>query len=345
MKNNILIFILFLSFKISFATTNQDSADKENLLFKIEQLENQVKEIRRDELNYQIEKDLLKESYTNNYSSISLIITIVLGFIGIFGYLGIRDISSIKKEYEKELSALRQIQGEFNSKVSQLDIEKKKFDDEIKSIIKENEEQSRKIKFIELKEKIHTLLKENNLLSALEFANAALDISPNDALVLNQKGRILCRLNKVNDALQVYEKSLAENPNDNSTKLNTAECLYFAKEVEKAKKMIAENKSLFESKDNGGLLLLFEIFDLFYAGNKEELIKKAKGLADETDLKSMKKRMDGWDLKEALYFAIYQSDTELKEILKNLLWFLDGQITGETLYQRLKIELPKTEKK
>lgn len=344
MKKYLAITLLILCFNSSFAT-NRDSLAIKNLEAKFEQLENEMKEVRRDELNYKIEKDLLKETYTNNYERISLIITILLAFIGIFGYLGIRDINSIKKEYEKELATLRNIQSQFNTKALEFDSEKKKFDDELKSIIKENEEQSRKIKFIELKEKSATLLKDNNLYSALEFTNAALDISPIDPTMLNQKGRILCRLNQAKDAVQIFEKALSVNPMDNTTILNTGECYYFANDLEKAKKLIAEHKSLFESKDNGNLIVLFDILETYYNKDKAELIKKIKGQVDEKDLKFLKKRMGGWDLNEAIYFSIYQPDSDLKEMLKNFLWYKDGQITGETLYQIIGIELPEEDEK
>ena len=55
-------------------------------------LEDQFKEIRRDELNYQIEKDLLKETYSSNLQTLNLVLTIVLGLFSIIGFLGIRDI-------------------------------------------------------------------------------------------------------------------------------------------------------------------------------------------------------------------------------------------------------------
>jgi tetratricopeptide (TPR) repeat protein len=340
MKKTFIIIILCLCTKIVFADNTKTSTDS-----KLNDLEHTVKQIEANQINYRIEKDLLKETYTNNYEKISLTITLILGLLSILGYLGLKDITLIKKEYEKELNNLRQIQSQFNLKSIEFDSEKKKVDDELKLIIKENDEQSRKIKFIELKEKISNLLKENNLSSALEFSNAALEISPSDSYVLNQKGRILCRLNQIKDAVQVYEKALNDNPKDSLTILNTTECWYFAKEIDKAKKLISENKSLFDHKSNGNLITLFEIFDKYYESNKLLFLEKIKELVDDKDLKSMKKLIQGWDLKEALYFAMYQPDSELKEILKNALWFLDGQITGETLYQRIGIELPKDEEK
>ena len=78
--------------------TNNVFADTLTINRKLEDLEFRLKRIEGNEQNYKLEKDLLKETYSNNYERINFFITIALGLIGILGFLGIRDISSIKKE-------------------------------------------------------------------------------------------------------------------------------------------------------------------------------------------------------------------------------------------------------
>lgn len=70
-------------------------------------LERKVHIIDVGQINYKIEKDLLKETYSNNYERINTVITFVLGLIGVIGFVGIKDIGSIKKEYESELKSLK----------------------------------------------------------------------------------------------------------------------------------------------------------------------------------------------------------------------------------------------
>ncbi len=334
MKNIFTFLILVIVVQFAFADTTSINR-------RLNDIEHTIKQIDANQLNYKIEKDLLKETYSNNYEKINLVITLILGVMGVLGYLGLKDISTIKKEYEQELSNLRQIQSQFNLKSQEFDTDKKKFDEELKSIIKENEEQSRKIKFIELKDKVRTLLKDNNLTPALEFANAALNISDKDADLLNQKGRILCRLNQMKDAVDTFMTARTSNPQDNSTILNTAECLYFAKDIEGAKKIVQEHKGLFESKDNGRLLELFNIIELYFNGKNKELLEIAKSYVDINNLKTSGKAISGWDLTEAQYFIHYQPENELKTSLQNIVWYWDGKITGETLLTRLKLEIPK----
>lgn len=321
--------------------TNYAFADTLTINRKLEDLEFRLKRIEGNEQNYKLEKDLLKETYSNNYERINFFITIALGLIGILGYLGIRDISSIKKEYEKELSSLREIQSQFKIKSEELDKGKKKLDDDLKGIIRENEEQSRRIKFIELKEKVGSLIKENNLSSALEFSNAALELSKNDVDVLNLKGRILCRLNQLNDAVETYQLAISVNPTNSPSIVNTAECLMFAKDIEGAKKLIEQHKAIFESKESGRLLEMFELFELYHSSNKDRLLEIAKSYVDFNNLSVTGKKMIGWDLSEAIYFIHFQPDGELKKIIQNIIWYWDGRIDGRTLLTGLNLELPK----
>jgi hypothetical protein len=87
---------------------------------RISALEVQLKEIRRDQLNYQIEKDLLKETYSTNLQSINTTLTIVLGLFSIIGFLGINNIQTIKKEYLSELEKLRQTTADFQRRAKDL---------------------------------------------------------------------------------------------------------------------------------------------------------------------------------------------------------------------------------
>lgn len=335
MRKQLTIFILCL-------ITSFVYADSLSINRRLNDVEHAVKQIDTNQLNYKIEKDLLKETYSNNYEKISLIITLVLGILGVFGYLGLRDITTIKKEYEQELSNLRQIQGQFNLKSQEFEEDKKKFEEDLKSIIKENEEQTKKIKFIELKDRVRTLLKDNNLTPALEFANAALQIIDNDVDLLNKKGQILCRLNQLSEAVDAFSKAVKSDPNDSTSILNTAECLYFANDIRTVKKLIEKHKPLFENKDNGRLLELFNIIELYHAGEKDKLLLVAKDNVTFNNLQATDKKISGWNLEEAKYFAHYQPDGELKTIIQNLIWYWDGKINGETLLTKLNIELPKS---
>ena len=85
------VFLLFISFVAEASVkdvTVITSSDVENRLY---DLEHKVKIIDNNQLNYKIEKDLLKDTYSNNYETISIVIAIFAAIFGVMAYVGFRD--------------------------------------------------------------------------------------------------------------------------------------------------------------------------------------------------------------------------------------------------------------
>ncbi|MCJ7593364.1 MAG: tetratricopeptide repeat protein, partial [Desulfobacterales bacterium] len=246
----------------------------------------------------------------------------------------------IKEKYESELAELRRVKDQFKQKSSEFDVERKKIDQELKTIIEENQKQSQKIQFIELKEKALSLLKANNITMSLEFANAALDIKESDPECLNIKGRILARLNQLPNALQVYRKSVEDNPENLPLKSNLVECLYFMNQIEEAESIISQNKDLFKSKLDGKLVEFFNIIKMYFESDLEGLKNIAKSYVQHDNLDELGKKMKGWDFTEASYFAYFLEENDLKTAIQNIIWYWDNQIKGRLLLTRLKLPLP-----
>ena len=339
LKTTILFFLIFIQFSIA---QNKDSLNIINLKNEVSRLENQVKTVEKNQLNYKIEKDLIKETYSSNYERINMIITIILGIIGVIGYIGIRDISSIKKEYVNELEKLKGLQIDFESKSKEFNTEKDKFDSEIRKILIENEEQNRKIKFIELKEKITSFLRDNKLYESLDFIGAALEISPEDESILRYKARTLCRLNRLEDSLSIYEKLHKNSPEDKGLVLDLIEMMMFNKEFEKAEKLIDQNSAIYNARNEGKLAKLMSLFKHYHLNEEVELLDGVKDLVDFSDLNSISKIINEWDLEEAKFVSAHLPVSEQKKQLQNVLWYLDGQINGKTLCNRLNIEIKNT---
>jgi len=118
--------------------------------------------------------------------------------------------------------------------------------------------------------------------------------------------------------------------------------LYFGKEFETAKELINKHISIFESK--GKLIELFQLIQSYHLGDLDAMKKIARENVTIENLKSINYKMSDWDLKESLFFSVYQPESDLKYALQNILWYWDGQIDGESLLTRLEIELPKKEK-
>jgi tetratricopeptide (TPR) repeat protein len=321
--------------------TNFDSIAVKNLEVKMEQMDNQIREIRRDELNYRIEKDLLKETYSNNYERISLIITIILGIIGVLGYLGIKDINSIKKEYTTELAKLKQLQIDISSKFTEFQTSKEKYDTEIRDVLKTNDEQNKKIKVLELKDKIHNLIKDELYGSALEFCIVALELAPNDVIVLYSKALVHTRLRNYKESIATLLRILEIDKDNQSATLDLTEVYLMSKQDKEYSEMLSKYSTLLKEKLNGKLLELFTIVKMYQNKEHDKLKELSIANIDITDLTSKQKRIEGWQLKDLLIYLSMEPPTTEKTIVQSLLWYLDGQLTAVDFFTRTGIPIPK----
>lgn len=344
MKYLISIFTL-ISIQGNLFSFNKDSLKITQLDYKIEQLDNQAQEIRRDQINYRIEKDLLKETYSNNYDRISLIITIILGIIGVLGYLGIRDINTIKKEYSSELSNLKQAQTDIATKYLEFQTSKEKYDTELKDIFKTNEEQNKKIKVLELKDKISNLFKEKQYSTALEFCIVALELTPNDISLLHEKARINTRMLSYKDATVTYNKLLELDKNNQTAIVDLTEVYLLDKQQIEYQLMLSKHADVFNQTKNKDVLNLFSIIIHYQQKNLEKLKEISLSKIDTNDLTSKKSRIEGWIFSDMLTYIANESASEEKLIAQNLLWYLDGQQSASEFSTRTKIILPPSDKK
>jgi hypothetical protein len=87
----------------------------------IRRLEYDVKAIQRDQMNYKIEKDALKEIYSSNLQTINVVIALVLFAISvlavIFGYMGFRNIAKARKQYAREIQRIKRLRSKLNAKI------------------------------------------------------------------------------------------------------------------------------------------------------------------------------------------------------------------------------------
>lgn len=301
---------------------------------KIKLLSNNIQEIRRDQLNYKIEKDTLKEVYETNYETINQIITIILAIAGITGYLGIRDIYNTKREYSNELEKLRKIQEEVTAKALEFESAKAKYDSDFTTLIKANEEQNRKIKILELKEKIRSLLKEDRYNSALEFCIVALELDPNDIQLLYMKAEIYCRTLNYKESIDSYNKILKIDPNDKSATANIAEVYLMDGNLIEYNNIIKNNSSLFEGKESD-LLKIFDAVIAYHKDDPDRLEIIIKEVVSGKELETKQKHIQGWIMRDLLIFIANQPDSSKKKSLQNLIWFVDGQLSAKDLLSRI----------
>jgi len=337
MRSLLFFVLIILQQNLCFAT-DKDSLSRINLSNKIENLEDQIKEVRRDELNYKIENNLLKETYSNNYDTISIIISVGVLIIGFLGYIGLKDINGIRKEYQNELENLRKTKNEFEIKSKSFDNEKIKLEKELKDIIKQNDEQNNKIKVLEFKEKIPKLLQENQVIQAFDYCKIGLEFSPNDITLLNFQATCHCRMNRLEESKNCFKKALEVEPNSSITIGNYVEVLYFLNELDNANEIIRKHKTFFDEKENGNLYKLFDLIKNYHSMNDDDFKQYIKSFLDFNNLEGQSKLFKTWDLKEAMSFAFNLNNSPKKQMLQNIIWYLDGQISTKKVNERLNLE-------
>ena len=109
-------------------------------------------------------------------------IAIVLGFITILGFLGVRSMESVKKDFRSELDRLIELRNQFENKMKDVDDQlltnKKQFDE--LTIV--SAKQDRRLDILETQEKANALMRLENYPRALEYINAGLRLEGNDTL-------------------------------------------------------------------------------------------------------------------------------------------------------------------
>jgi tetratricopeptide (TPR) repeat protein len=334
MKNLLIIFLLLFSIGVNAQSDSTKANNSKELKFEIRGLKHEIEILKRDQINYKIEKNLLKDTYSNNYDKLNLFITGILLLFGFFGVLGIRDINSIKKEHKDELEKLKSIQLDLESKSKDFEQTKTKYDKDIKDILEQNEEQNTKLKILEIKDKIDKLFKEREHQRALEFCALALDMVPEDCDLLLLRSQLYARTFKYNDAITNLKRLLKIEPDNTSANVNLAEIYLFSGQKDKFDEIYKAHENAFAAKDEK-LIEYFELIDLFNKGKFDEIKDYIAKNIDRTELKTRKKRIDGWDLYDAMVFLANKPETNERKLLQNYTWYLDGSVSAQQVINLL----------
>jgi len=185
-------------------------------------IENDISEIRRDELNYRIEKELMKENFATNYQTILVVtsfLSILFTVLSVFGVRGIRDIQkefeSTRDTCQKELNGLRNIKNNLEA--------------EIEKITLASNKQASLIKLLELNDKAQEHFAGARYEAALDYFNTITKLQeelrlPQDDRILSKKALCLSRMGRIKDGLDLIRQAYQRNAtNDNA--LNLAEFL------------------------------------------------------------------------------------------------------------------------
>ena len=329
-----MLLLIILSGFFLAATANIDSVKVYKLESKMKILEDQLSEVRRDQLNYSIEKNIIKDVYSNNYERINLTITFVLGLFGVLGFLGIKNVNSIKKDYTNELNEIKALRETFEQKIIVFNALKEKYDEEIKNISQTNTIQNNKIQLLELREKLKKLMKEKEFSLALETVLIALDLSPDDTSLLIDKAMINCRLGSFKDSVKTLKKAIEIEPLNDTIILNLIEAYYFNNQPREAKELIAKHNDIITAAKDGKLLKYLETIDTYHNQDLDALKQIVEEQIDKSDLESKKKRFN-WNFDDIHWFHAHVRIPNKDKVLIQYIWYMKGDSTGSEVLKTL----------
>ncbi|MDD5451844.1 MAG: hypothetical protein PHT49_08140 [Desulfovibrionales bacterium] len=330
------LFVQMLVISLAFTPIDAQAQSKENkaLQIKIQRIEDNVSEIRRDQLNYKIEKDLLKETFSSNYQTINIVLAIVLGIFSIIGFLGIRDIGALRKEFVSELERLNGLRKDFQIKATRIGEEQEKVKAEYIEIIKTNEEQNKRIKILELQEKISSLIKSNNYRRALEYSAVALDLSPDDPVLLEQKAICLWRTNDLAGAAAIYTKMFNIDPAETGNLTNLLEVLLISNRIAEYEPLVKKHAQQLEVRPDAAYLISY--FEALKYYQLDELAKMKSAVKETLERCSpgTSKRLE-WNFSDVNRYLANKPEDEKKALLLLLINVLQGKADRDDTLKKL----------
>ena len=283
-----------------------------------------LQEVRRDQLNYRIVKDLLKDTYSSNIQTIHIVIMIILGVFTIIGFLGVKSISAIKREFQEELSELKKLREKYEQKFIEIKAEQDRNKDRFEELQNTNEEQNRRLKILEIQEKIGALLQNRNYHRAMEYITVGLEIDPHDVIMLKQKMDCLVSLSRSTEAIQCGKVLLEIAPDSLVTIVNLAELYLTTGDISESETLIGKHKKTIIEKYSNFLIWYFDLVKLYSMKDLEairhhiddEIIQTSEGNV---------KRIEGWNFIDVRKTFEKDEATPLKTLFLKSIDFLDGK--------------------
>lgn len=292
----------------------------------VKTLAERVEEVRRDQLNYKVEKDLLKEAYSSSVESINVSITVVLAALAIFGYLGVRGIGTLKADFHKELDELRTIRKEFEGKIAGLDKQLSDANSRFEEMTRVNIDQDRRLQVLEIQEKCGTLMNQNNFARALEYANIGLGISNKDSVLLGVKAVCLMKMGSISDAFETFKVQASVSPENVTIFANLVELGAILGKAEEASILLAANQAQFVNAYGPYLPWYLRAIILYYGAEPAKLKEHLRSLAAPTDEDKARRIAKIWAFDEALAALGKDVSRAETESIRKVIEFLEGRL-------------------
>ncbi len=322
MRITVIVFTLFVM-----CFSSQVRADSLDVVFaqRIEQIEWKLAELKANQHNYKIEKDLLKETYSSNQSSIQLIITIVLGLISVLGFLGLNSIWKTKKQYEKELAEFRSLKSDLETDYANFRKDQEDLDSRIEAINVLNQEQDVKLKILDIKEKAENYISRQAYIEALQYLAIGLELDPKSIPLLHYKALSNFKLQEYQKAIEIHEFVLEIEPNNVNSVFELAELYLFVGEHDKFEDHRREHPRELTPDLAKPRSLFFDALFSYLKGDESRINSIIDELLENVG-NSQKKKHIPWDFSDVNKFLSDKDDSSAKTIFSAFIEIASGKM-------------------
>ena len=326
----IIVGILFIC-NPSVVIGKQDNMEEkiEKLQKNIKQISQSIDEVRRDQLNYRLEKNLLKEAYSSNLETINIIIILILGAFAIIGYLGVKGISTIKSDFKNELEKLEKLRMQFEGRIKEVDAQlegAKQTKEKLEGLAAVNVEQDKRLQILEIQEKASSFINGKNYVRALEYIKVGLGLSEKDPLLLDIKALCLMKLGKLKDAQAAYEIAEANNPGRINILSNILELSILNKKHDDARSLNKANAPAFLKTYGPYFDWYIMALDYFLSGNVTQLKKHISKQPIENPQERSRRIEEQWGYEEAISVIQTMESQPGYQDMVNTINFLKGDL-------------------
>ena len=222
---------------------------------------------------------------------------------------------------------------DFEAKIAKYQSEQDKVKEDYFTVLKTNEEQNRRIKVLELQEKVGSLMRTNNYQRALEYAIPALEMDPNNQSLLGQKGLCLWRLGDIPGAITTFAKLVELDQNNLNAVTNLLELYLITNRLDDFRTLYQKNKAGITAKDGAPITTYFEVLEAYQQND----VIKMKSLIQEyiKSLTSNKEKRTIWDFSDAQKALSPKSDEDRGALLNVLIAILTGELDREEATKKL----------
>ena len=284
-------------------------------------LRREVEEIRREQLDYRVEKDLLKETYSSNYQMINMVLTIVLAAFTVLSVAGFRSISTIKGDFNRELSTLKNLKARVEAEVHAIEQKQKSDAGAVEELTVRYDQQEKRLRILEIRDKAEELFDNDQIARAMEYVTVGLELDPRDVSLLKVRGRCLGRTGRITEALASYESALELEPGDVDIIENVAEILAISAQQERLTQLRKEHRVVLERRPN---LVWYLEFMVLVQDPDPELAKDHVRKFIENAQDPSKLTIADWDFSEAT-LALPSLFSKRNSLASRVVGLLSGQ--------------------